>query len=157
LLLELGPLARISSFAEWRKAGFLLLEKTPLLALSFASSIVTMEAQRSSMSALVWKDPGWPRFFNYWNAIYSYPQYLRKMFWPSKLAIFYPLHSIEFWQVVLSALLLGVVTLLVLRAAQQPYLPVGWLWFLGMLVPVIGIVSVGRQAMADRYAYVPLL
>src|SRR5438094_6761107 len=157
LLLDFWPLERIRSFAEWRKAGFLLLEKTPLLALSFASSVVTMEAQRSSMSALVWKDPGWPRFFKYWNAIYSYPQYLRKMIWPSKLAIFYPLHSIGLWQVLLSALALCIVTVLVFRYAKRGYLTVGWLWYLGMLIPVIGVVSVGRQAMADRYAYVPLL
>ena len=157
LLLDLWPLKRLASLADWRTLRRLILEKAPLMVFSVASSIITMKAQRSSMGAMVWKDPGVPRFFSYWNAIYSYPQYLRKMFWPSKLAIFYPLHSIEFWQVVLSALLLGVVTLLVLRAAKQPYLAVGWLWFLGMLVPVIGIVSVGRQAMADRYAYVPLL
>ena len=157
LLLDLWPLKRLASLADWRRLGCLILEKAPLMVFSVASSIITMKAQRSSMGAMVWKDPGVPRFFSYWNAIYSYPQYLRKMFWPSKLAIFYPLHSIEFWQVVLSALLLGVATLLVLRAAKQPYLAVGWLWFLGMLVPVIGIVSVGRQAMADRYAYVPLL
>ena len=157
LLLDFWPLKRLASLADWRTLGRLILEKAPLMVFSVASSIITMKAQRSSMGAMVWKDPGVPRFFSYWNAIYSYPQYLRKMFWPSKLAIFYPLHSIEFWQVVLSALLLGVATLLVLRAAKQPYLAVGWLWFLGMLVPVIGIVSVGRQAMADRYAYVPLL
>src|SRR5207249_5055087 len=76
---------------------------------------------------------------------------------PSKLAIFYPLHSIGLWQVLLSALALCIVTVLVFRYAKRGYLAVGWLWYLGMLIPVIGVVSVGRQAMADRYAYVPLL
>jgi Tfp pilus assembly protein PilF len=156
LLLDFWPLERIR-LGQWPKLRGLILEKLPLMALSVASSMVTVRAQRSSMSAMVWKDPNLPRFFHLWNAIYSYAQYLRKMFWPSKLAIFYPLHTIELWQVALSALLLGGITVVVFRRRKDGYLLTGWLWYLGTLVPVIGVVSIGRQAMADRYTYVPLI
>jgi hypothetical protein len=90
----------------------------------------------------------------------SYAKYIAKMIWPSRLAIFYPhpLSSIPVWQIAGATLLLLCITTLILRKTRRnPYLTVGWLWFLGTLVPVIGIVQVGGQAMADRYAYVPLI
>src|SRR5438874_4109450 len=157
LLFDFWPLRRTNSVFEWPGLGRLILEKLPLVALSIASSIVTIKAQHNSMSAMEWKAPGVPRWFNFWNASYSYVQYLRKAFWPAELAIFYPLRLIAWWQVVLSVLVLCVITLLVLSYSQRRYLAVGWFWYVGTLVPVIGIVQVGRQAMADRYAYVPLL
>jgi hypothetical protein len=92
--------------------------------------------------------------------VVSYAAYLWKMLWPSGLAAFYP-HpgtSLASARVAISALALLAISALVLRqAARRPYLLVGWLWYLGTLVPVIGLVQVGSQAMADRYAYVPLL
>ena len=93
------------------------------------------------------------------NALVAYAMYLWKMIWPSHLALLYP-HpgdSLAIWQIVISALVLLVVTGVVLRFRSRRYLLTGWLWFLGTLVPVIGLVQVGDQAMADRYAYVPLI
>jgi Flp pilus assembly protein TadD len=96
------------------------------------------------------------------NAFLSYVAYLWKMVWPSSLAMFYP-HSatqqvgIPMWEIAGAVLLLGGVSFLVWwKAQRRPYLPVGWLWYVGTLVPVIGLVQVGNQAMADRYTYVPL-
>ncbi len=93
------------------------------------------------------------------NATISYARYLGKAFWPSKLVAMYP-HSTKLypaWQVGAAAVLLLLVTALVLRAREQRYLAVGWFWFLGSLVPMIGLVQVGVQAMADRYAYIPFI
>ena len=94
------------------------------------------------------------------NALVSYLMYLQKMIWPSDLSILYP-HSgnaLPVWKGLLCGLILVGITFLVIRLLRQaPYLAVGWFWYLGTLVPVIGIVQVGSQAMADRYAYVPLI
>src|SRR2546430_2926184 len=93
------------------------------------------------------------------NAIYSYLVYVLKGIWPSRLAVFYP-HpegSLALWKVLAAALVLLLISVLVWRERRFGYLPVGWLWDLGTLVPVIGIVQVGRQALADRYAYISLL
>ena len=96
------------------------------------------------------------------NAVVSYGAYLVKTAWPAKLAVFYPhpwsVHAaVPAWQVAVAALLLAAATAAaLLQAGRRPYLPVGWLWYLGTLVPVIGLVQVGSQAMADRYTYVPL-
>jgi tetratricopeptide (TPR) repeat protein len=93
------------------------------------------------------------------NALLSYITYIEKMLWPSHLAIFYPyLDTFPAWKVVASGLLLaGLSVLVIFSARKRPYLLVGWLWYLGTLVPVIGLVQVGSQAMADRYTYVPLI
>ena len=94
------------------------------------------------------------------NALVSYVAYIGKMFWPGGLAVFYPYpkSSLPIWQIVLASFLLLIVSTLVVRlAASYKYGPVGWLWYLGTLVPVIGLVQVGEQAMADRYTYVPLI
>ena len=93
------------------------------------------------------------------NAVVAYAMYLWKMIWPSHLAPLYP-HpgdSLAAWQVAISLLVLLAVTGVVLRFRSKRYLLTGWLWFLGTLVPVIGLVQVGDQAMADRYAYIPLI
>jgi Tfp pilus assembly protein PilF len=98
------------------------------------------------------------------NALVAYIRYLGKMFWPRDLAVIYPHPGvynhdpIPAWKVAGAALLLAAITGAVLAAARRkPYLPVGWFWYLGTLVPVIGLVQVGPQAMADRYTYVPLI
>jgi tetratricopeptide (TPR) repeat protein len=93
------------------------------------------------------------------NALVSYIIYIGKTFWPNNLAVFYP-HpgSLPLWQPMGAGLLLIAVTVSVIRTAKRlPYLTVGWLWFTGTLVPVIGIVQAGAQAMADRYTYIPLI
>jgi Tfp pilus assembly protein PilF len=164
LLLDYWPLARIknhtaplpdrpigqSSFAR------LALEKVPLLLLSAASCLVTILAQRAS--GAVGGAP-FPLSTRFENAIYSYAMYLRKAVWPTDLALFYPYagNSLPLWKIALAGLFLAVVTSIVLKLRTRPYLLMGWLWFLGTLVPVIGIIQVGNQGMADRYAYIPLI
>ena len=94
------------------------------------------------------------------NALMSYVGYLVHLLWPLNLAVFYPYaaNSLVWWKITGAALLLGGVTALAIRKARSiPYLPVGWFWYLGTLVPVIGLVQVGEQAMADRYTYIPLI
>jgi tetratricopeptide (TPR) repeat protein len=99
----------------------------------------------------------WPARFE--NAGVSYARYLGKAFWPSRLAAMYPRSAqpVPLWQLAGAAALLIVVTVLVLHWRDRRYLTVGWLWFLGTLVPMIGIVTVGEQAMADRFAYIPFI
>ena len=144
------PIAR----SDWRT---LLLEKVPLLVLCAASALVTMQAQRAggAVASLV----KYSLAVRLENALVAYMRYLGKAFWPSKLALMYPHpgNSLKPWQVWLPLLLLLAVTEFVIRFRRRRYLLVGWLWFLGTLVPMIGIVQVGHQAMADRYAYLPFI
>ena len=93
------------------------------------------------------------------NALVSYVKYLGKMIWPANLAVFYPYsESLPGWQIIGAGALLGLITFAAIRSfRQQPWFIVGWLWFLGTLVPVIGLVQVGVQAWADRYTYIPLI
>jgi Flp pilus assembly protein TadD len=129
----------------------LLLEKAPLLAMSVASSALTLAAQslveveKVGLGARVA------------NAIVSYARYVVSTLWPVDLAALYPLRSpLPAWEVAAAALAVGAATALALRGARRlPWAAVGWLWFLGALVPVIGLVQVGSQAMADRYTYLP--
>ncbi len=150
--LEFNPSNDYSRLPIWR----LCLEKVPLLAMSLGSAIVTVAAQRSGGAVthnLV--SAPWLRLE---NAIVSYASYLAKAVWPSRLAILYPYpHSLPLWKVLLSALLLITVTALVVKYREHRYLPVGWFWYLGTMIPMIGLMQVGNQAMADRYAYLPLL
>jgi len=135
----------------------LLLEKAPLLLLSAASAWITVKAQRAGQSVRSFHQ--FPLGLRIENAVVAYGQYLWKTLWPARLAALYP-HSpstLPLWQVVLSAVVLVWVTVLVIVFRRKGYLPVGWFWFLGTLVPVIGLVQVGGAAMADRYAYVPLV
>jgi len=138
----------------WR----LLVEKIPLFVLVTALSAVTFIAvQRGGVMS------GWhnvPLKYRLANALVSYIAYISKMVWPSRLAVFYPhpFNRLPLWQVAASALLLLTVSVAVLWfARRRKYLTVGWLWYLGILVPVIGLVQVGSQAMADRYAYLPFI
>ena len=136
----------------------LLLEKTPLFLLAAVSSVVTFIAQKGGGSV---KDlQAYPFEIRIANALVSYVKYMVKMIWPQNLAIFYPHpgQRLPMWQAGLACMLLVVVSIAVIRAMRRrPYLPVGWLWYVGTLVPVIGLVQVGAHAMADRYTYVPLI
>lgn len=135
----------------------LLTEKIPLIVLSVASIAVTLLAAERG-GALKTLDH-FPLTVRLGNALYAYATYLGKTFLPRDLAVFYP-HpgSLSLWQTAGAGLLIAAVTALVLRwYRERPYLPVGWFWFLGTLVPVIGLVQVGLQAMADRYVYFPLI
>lgn len=133
---------------------WLLLEKAPLLLLSAASSYMTLKAQRPAVQGLEEFSLG----NRVVNAIVSYGLYLWKMMWPAQLAIYpHGLRTLPAWQWMLSAAVLIGITAAVVRFRTKRYLPVGWFWFLGTLVPVLGLVQVGEYAMADRYAYVSLI
>jgi Flp pilus assembly protein TadD len=135
----------------------LLLEKVPLLALSLGSSIVTVVAQDRG-GAITGLELGvWPRLG---NAAVSYLRYLGKTIWPWPLSIYYPhpTDGIPAWLAIGAVSVVVLVTAVAIASARsRPWLAVGWLWFLGTLVPVIGLVQVGAQAMADRYTYLPTL
>lgn len=134
----------------------LVAEKLPLFALSAASAVITLKAQASG--GAVRSTLQLPVPVRLGNAVLSYARYLGKACWPAQLSIMYPYAgiSVPILQVVSSFLLLTVVSACVI-AARRRYLLVGWLWFLGTLVPMIGLVQVGAQAMADRYAYLPFI
>ena len=162
LLWDYWPLGRYGSQsssmsvlrpAPARSLGWLVLEKSPLFLLCALSAVITMKAQRAGNA--IHDAAIYTLRLRLGNAIVSYSRYLGKACWPTGLSPIYPhpLGAIRAWQVGFSALLLLVVTLLVLRYRRQRYLLVGWFWFLGTLVPMLGLVQVGEQAMADRYAY----
>ena len=152
LLLDFWPLKRLQSI---QSALRLTLEKLPFFALTLAGCAVTVYVQRSS--GAFWSLANLPLRDRIANALAAYLGYISKTFWPVHLALIYP-HP-HHWPTALtlsSALLLAFWTIFVLwRARQQPYLVAGWFWFLGTLVPVIGLVQVGVQSMADRYTYLP--
>jgi hypothetical protein len=155
LLLDYWPLARLgTALPGGLPLSRVLFEKLPWLGLSAASCVVTYFAQRSSES--VWH--GLPLPVRVANALLSYVVYLGQYFCPTRLAAFYPhpRSAPAEWRVACCLLLLiGISLAVVAWRARRPYLAVGWLWYLGMLVPVIGLVQVGAQAMADRYMYLP--
>ena len=142
---------------QWALIRPLLREKIPLFALAALSSIVTFIAQQKggAVGSIEAFSPG----VRIANAFVSYIIYIGKTIWPNNLAVFYPHPGLlPLWQVLGAVLLLIAVTISVIRTAKRfPYLTMGWLWFTGTLVPVIGIVQVGSQAMADRYTYIPLI
>ncbi len=164
LLLDFWPLQRIGSAAGpaekrfvTRPLSWLILEKVPLLMLSAASAIVTIKAQKAGDAIGSVKQ--YPISIRLENAVVSYARYLGKALWPSHLAPMYPLRegSLRGTLVWAATLLVVAITAFVMARRQERYLTVGWLWFLGTLVPMIGLVQVGTQAMADRYAYLPFL
>jgi Tfp pilus assembly protein PilF len=141
-----------------RSATGLLLEKVPLFLLVVASGIITVMAQQNS--GTVGSTEQFPVGVRMENALVSYAVYLQKTIWPSGLAVFYPHPKalLPLWQPALAAfVLLAITGLAIWGARHHRYLPVGWLWYLGTLVPVIGLVQVGAQSRADRYAYLPLI
>jgi tetratricopeptide (TPR) repeat protein len=158
LLLDYWPLGRMPGRFILHPSPFLVLEKLPLFALALASCVVTFLAQRYGEAVVPLEV--FPPGARLGNALLAYAAYLGKMLWPTRLAVHYP-HpgpDVSVAAAVAAGLLLVLLTALVLGPGRRrPYLAVGWLWYLGTLVPVIGLVQVGSQAMADRYTYVPLI
>ena len=143
-----------------RSIGVVLIEKVPLLALSAVTSVVTYIMFRSGKTGSV--EPI-ALHLRAANAVVSYIRYIGKMFWPSDLAVMYPHPNLhggtpwQTWQIAGSVILLVAITVLMITALRHRYLIVGWFWFLGNLVPSIGIVQADNHPIADRYAYVPLI
>ena len=165
LLLDFWPLNRFSMTLPHLPAGTkkrhiffqLVREKVPLFALVATSSMITFLVQQQS-GALRPLDAV-PLGVRVANALTSYITYLGKMFWPVGLAVLYPYPTMfNSWKVAGAFFLLAAVSVFaVWTVKQRPYVAVGWFWYLGTLVPVIGLVQVGIQAMADRYTYIPLI
>ncbi len=160
LLLDYWPLERLPLPSDpnfGARFGKLLLEKIPLLALSLGSVVMAMRAAR--LGGAVGSTLLLPMSLRVQNAIYSYALYLWKGIWPSKLAVFYP-HpesTLALWKVAAAGVILIAISALVWRFRQKRYLVAGWLWYLGTLLPMIGLTQAGRQGMADRYTYVSFL
>jgi tetratricopeptide (TPR) repeat protein len=156
LLLDYWPLGRAPSLdprrREWRA---LLLEKVPFFVLAAASCAVTLAAQHHAGAVVSLGH--FPPSARLENALIAYVRYVQLSVWPSGLAVFYPVSfPVPALEVPACALALAAATALALATrTSRPYLVVGWLWFLGMLVPVIGLVQVGSQSLADRYTYLP--
>jgi tetratricopeptide (TPR) repeat protein len=149
LLLDYWPLKRSKTTLISR----LVVEKVPYLALSAVASIIVFRVQHSAGAVLNVETI--PLATRAANAVISYAAYLGQFVWPSGLAMFYPYPpSLPVWEIAGSAVILVIVSALAIR---RPYLTVGWLWYLGTLVPVIGLVQVGEQARADRYTYIPMI
>jgi protein O-mannosyl-transferase len=166
LLLDYWPLNRFSPAAAQTKvepahllknfsvARRLVIEKIPLLMLSLTACIPTMLAEKTSLHSA--ESFALPLRFE--NALVSYVTHIERMFYPVRLAAFYPypIHGLLTFEIMSAVLLLAAISLAVFFWRQKhPYLLVGWLWYLGMLVPVIGLVQVGLQAQADRHTYLP--
>ena len=164
LLLDFWPLGRLTLWQSGRKGtsrdlkptiSRLLLEKVPFLGLAGIAVALAHSAQGQAIVSL----NEFPLKIRIANALVSYVTYIGKMFWPSHLGIFYP-HpgTVLMWESAGAGLLLIALTVLSFKAVRsRPYLAVGWLWYLGTLIPVIGLVQVGSHSMADRYTYVPLI
>jgi tetratricopeptide (TPR) repeat protein len=155
LLLDVWPLRRAPGRVLPGKA--LLREKLPLFALAAGASVLTFLAQRHGGAVAPLAGIALPLRIE--NALVSYVAYIGNMFWPADLAVFYPYpRALPFWQVAGAGLALAGISLAAARQFRaRPYLAVGWCWYLGTLVPVIGLVQVGGQARADRYTYVPVI
>jgi tetratricopeptide (TPR) repeat protein len=176
LLLDLWPLNRIGTVpgdnepqrlankkaiaSELKRLTFgrAVLEKIPLLLLSAASSVVTYTVQQAG--GAVGSTELIPIGARLANALVAYVRYLGKTFWPSRLSVLYPYPGEAMWsalEIGAAAVLLVVITVAILRLVRRPYATVGWLWYLGTLVPVIGLVHIGSHSIADRYTYIPLI
>ncbi len=160
LLLDYWPLHRLPRSMSRKNVlvpiAPLLREKLPLFAIVAASCVVTFFAQSRGGAVRAFTDV--PIALRLLNALVSYAKYLLLMFWPHDLAVYYPFTAtaIRPWQIIGAVfLLVGITALSLFQRKARPYLVVGWLWFLGTLVPVIGLVQVGGQTMADRYFYIP--
>ena len=160
LLLDYWPLRRFELSTLNSQPSTILrlaVEKMPFFALAAAASIVTFVVQKQAGAMSTGEEI--PFDSRGENALMAYCRYLEKLFWPADLAVFYPLPGR--WPavnvVLAGGLLAGILILLWMNRRRYPFLLMGWLWFLGTLVPVIGLVQVGAQAMADRYAYLPSL
>ncbi len=150
LLLDYWPLNRFQPSATAK----LIVEKLPLFALSLGSCVATLWAQNFALGSTEFLPLKW----RIANAIVSYFDYIRQMFWPVDLIPFYihPEDRLELWRLIVAAIvLIGITAIAFVRRRKNPYLLVGWLWYLVMLIPVIGIIQVGLQGRADRYTYLP--
>ena len=159
LLLDYWPLGRFQSSSRFSIAhwSFVIREKLPFFLLTATSCVVTFQVQQKGGAVL--DVSNFPLAARIANALMSYVRYLGKMIWPEPLAALY-LRKAPWpaWEVGLAAAFLLAVTVAVVRfARRRPYLAVGWFWYLGTLVPVIGLVQVGMQSLADRYTYIPLI
>jgi protein O-mannosyl-transferase len=164
MLLDYWPLGRIQNskprsqkskvITRWSVIGGLLVEKVPLLAISAGSCVITFILQKRAIGAI----PPLPFLWRVQNAFVSYLIYAWKTLWPIDLAVFYP-HpndALAIWEIPLAiGLLLAMTIAAIVFRRQRPYLFTGWCWYLGMLLPVIGLVQVGEQGHADRYTYLP--
>jgi tetratricopeptide (TPR) repeat protein len=167
LLLDYWPLDRFAAPRAVKTASIpdrqrilyrIIIEKIPFFALAAVSSVITFIVQKGSgavpdINTLSLQS-------RVANAFLSYTRYIGKMFWPQNLAVFYPrdIDSFSFWQIILCVLLLLVIFFLAFWfGRERKYLPVGWFWFVGTLIPVIGLVQSGDQAYADRYTYIPYI
>jgi Tfp pilus assembly protein PilF len=150
LLLDVWPLRRANRLA-------ILWEKLPLFALAAGVSLATYLAQQQGHAVRSFSSL--PAGLRVANALVTYIVYIARTFWPAKLAVFYPYsHELPAWRAVAAGMALAGITFLVLRWIRpHPYLAVGWFWYLGTLVPVIGFVQVGGQSSADRYTYLPIV
>jgi protein O-mannosyl-transferase len=151
LLLDYWPLRRFQK-SEITK---LIVEKIPLFVIVALSAVVTFMAQSHSHAVItVTAAPVWLRLI---NALLAYAKYVWRTLWPHDLALYYPYpHVFNVWHLISAAVVLLAITAFCFsQRKRRPYLIVGWLWFLGTMVPVIGIVQVGEQALADRYHYIP--
>lgn len=161
LLLDYWPLNRLEDKTgkfNWLICRRRVWEKMPFFILAAASGIITFLVQKST--GAVWKTEALPLILRVANAVGSYVKYIEKLVWPTHLAIFYPhpTDKLSFGLVFAASIALVTITVGILRIGNRyKYLPVGWFWYLGTLVPVIGLVQVGDQAMADRYTYVPFI
>ena len=164
LLMDYWPLGRLQSTLP-EKGGKLktpklavlrlIAEKIPLFVLVALLSVVTFLAQEEAVQSL----DNFHLKARIANGLVSYAAYIRKMFWPNDLSIFYPYpQTLQLWQATASGFFLITMTILFVRMGKRrPFILVGWLWYLGTLFPVIGLVQVGTHAMADRYTYIPLI
>jgi len=139
---------------------WLVKEKLPLFVIAAASGVITVMAQRSGGAVASLERYG--PFVRLATAIVAYAQYVRQAVWPTRLAPFYPhpwapMPPLPAWQILAALLFLLAISALVVAARSRRYLLMGWLWFLGTMFPMIGLVQVGKQAMADRYAYLPFI
>jgi tetratricopeptide (TPR) repeat protein len=149
LLLDYWPLDRIKG-QLWKRVA----EKIPLMVLSAVSSVITFLVQKGAVG----QTEELPIFERINNAVVSYVLYIWQMLWPMNLAVFYPHpeNRLPLWEIVCCLLVLMCITVAAIALRmRRPYLFTGWLWYLGMLVPVIGLVQVGWQGRADRYTYLP--
>jgi Flp pilus assembly protein TadD len=156
LLLDYWPLSRFEKHREI-SALRVILEKAPFFFLAVIAAFLTFFHQRTA--GTVAPIEVLPLSTRLANSMVSYTGYLSKMFWPDKLTVFYPYSAnLPAWKTALSWLFILGTSLLIIRALKKmPWLFVGWFWYLGTLLPVIGLVQVGQQSMADRYTYLPLI
>ena len=157
LLTDYWPLGRLQPGASMRTAYSLIAEKVPLLLIAAIFTVVTFLVQKST--GMMNNMPVYPLDSRVANALVQYVEYLKDMVWPFHLSIHYPypLQIAQNMTVLAGFMLLALTLAVVWYVRKLPYLAVGWFWYLGTLIPVIGIVQVGAQARADRYTYLPLI